>query len=86
MKFRHLKSQLNLQGEMVETLSLFLEGWINREIYGAKYANDNDTKNTKLYQTEAETKLPPFSRRRFQMHLFEWKCINFAEDFTEVYS
>ena len=26
---------------------------------------------------EAETKWPPFSRRHFQVHLFEWKCMNF---------
>ena len=26
---------------------------------------------------EAETKWPPFSRRHFQMHFLEWKCMNF---------
>ena len=27
-------------------------------------------------------KWPPFSRRHFQMHFLEWKCINFDWDFT----
>ena len=35
---------------------------------------------------EAETRWPPFPRRRFQMHFLEWKCINFDGDFTEVCS
>ena len=26
---------------------------------------------------EADTKWPPFSRRHFQMHFLEWKCMNF---------
>ena len=26
---------------------------------------------------EAETRWPPFSRRHFQMHFLQWKCINF---------
>ena len=29
------------------------------------------------YHIEAETKWPPFSRRHFQMHFLEWKCMNF---------
>ena len=32
---------------------------------------------------EAETKLPPFFGRHFQMHFLEWKCMNFTYDFTE---
>ena len=36
--------------------------------------------------TEAETKLPPFRIRHLQMHFLEWKCTNFAYDFTEVSS
>ena len=31
-------------------------------------------------------KWPPFCRRCFQMHFLEWKCVNFASDFTEVCS
>ena len=30
------------------------------------------------YHFEAETKLPPFRRRHFQMHFREWKCMNFT--------
>ena len=30
------------------------------------------------WHIEAETKLPPFRRRHFQMHFLKWKCINFA--------
>ena len=33
---------------------------------------------------EAETKWPTFSRRRFQMHFPEWKCINSNWYSTEV--
>ena len=33
-----------------------------------------------------QDKWPPFSRRHFQMHFLEWKCINFDSDFTEVCS
>ena len=29
------------------------------------------------FSTPAETRWPPFSRRHFQMHFLEWKCINF---------
>ena len=29
------------------------------------------------WHIEAETKWPPFSRRHFQIHFREWKCINF---------
>ena len=29
-------------------------------------------------------KWSPFSRWHFQMHILEWKCINFDKDFTEV--
>ena len=28
------------------------------------------------YHIEAETKLPPLSRRYFQMHFLEWKSLN----------
>ena len=35
---------------------------------------------------EAKTKLLSFSRQHFQMHYFEWKWRNFAEDFTEICS
>ena len=34
---------------------------------------------------EAETEWPPFTRRHFQMHFLEWKCMNFDWNFTEVY-
>ena len=30
-----------------------------------------------LEHLEAETKWPPFSRRHFQTHFLEWKCMNF---------
>ena len=33
---------------------------------------------------EAETNLSSFRRRHFEMHFREWKCLNFAWDFTEV--
>ena len=33
---------------------------------------------------EVETKWPPFSRRNFQMHFLEWKCMNSDKDFTEL--
>ena len=29
-----------------------------------------------VYLIEAETKWLPFSRRHFQMHFLEWKCIH----------
>ena len=29
-----------------------------------------------IYHIEAETKWPPFSRRHFEMHFREWKCMN----------
>ena len=35
---------------------------------------------------EAETKWPPFSRRHFQIHFLQWKCMNFAYIFIEVCS
>ena len=35
---------------------------------------------------EAETKLPPYHRRHFQVHFLEWKCMNFSKDLTEVCS
>ena len=38
------------------------------------------------YHIEAETRWSTFSRRYFQMHLLEWKCMNFDYDFTEVCS
>ena len=31
----------------------------------------------KVWHIEAETILPPFRRRHFQMHFHEWKCMNF---------
>ena len=34
----------------------------------------------------AETRWPPFSRRHFQMHFPEWKCVNFEWNFTELCS
>ena len=33
-----------------------------------------------------QDKWPPFSRRHFQMHFLQWKCINFDSNFTEVCS
>ena len=30
--------------------------------------------------------MSPFRRRHFEMHFLEWKCIDFDEYFTEVYS
>ena len=39
----------------------------------------------RLFNTEAETKWTPFTRRHFQMHFLEWKYVNFNWDFTEVY-
>ena len=43
---------------------------------------------TQLYlqHTEAKTRWPSFSRRHFQMHFIEWRCLNFAWYFTEVCS
>ena len=38
-----------------------------------------------LLHIEAEIKWQPFSRRHFEMHFLEWKCMNFAYDFTEVF-
>ena len=35
---------------------------------------------------EAETKWPPFRRRRFQRHFLEWKCMNFDWNSIEVCS
>ena len=37
-----------------------------------------------LTHNVAETRWPPFSRRHFQIHFLEWKCINFDVYFTEV--
>ena len=31
-------------------------------------------------------KWPTFTRRHFQIHFLEWKCVNFDEDFTEICS
>ena len=39
-----------------------------------------------LINTLRPSKWPPFSRRHFQMHFLEWKCMNFDWDFTEVCS
>ena len=36
-----------------------------------------DTAGWPLLHIEAETKWPTFSRRHFQMHFLEWKCISF---------
>ena len=41
--------------------------------------------NDLCLQIETETKWPPFSRRYFQMHFLEWKCMNFEWDFTELF-
>ena len=30
------------------------------------------------WHIKAETKLPPFRRRHFQMHFIEWDCLDFA--------
>ena len=38
------------------------------------------------YHIEAEAKWTPFHRQHFQMYFLEWKCMNFAYDFTEVCS
>ena len=35
---------------------------------------------------EAETRWPPFRRRHFQMHILEWKCMNYDWKITEVCS
>ena len=39
-----------------------------------------------MFMRSYETKLQPFSRRHFQMHFLQWKCMNFTSDFTEVCS
>ena len=39
-----------------------------------------------LQNTEAETKLTPFRRRHFQVHLLERKLLNFKWNFTEICS
>ena len=31
-------------------------------------------------------KWPPYSRRHFEIHFLEWKCMNFDQNFTEVCS
>ena len=31
-------------------------------------------------------KQTPFCRRHFQVHFLEWKCIDFDQNFTEIYS
>ena len=31
------------------------------------------------------TKWPPFRRRHIQMHFLEWKCVDFDQNFTEVF-
>ena len=33
---------------------------------------------TESWHIKAETKWPPFSRRHFQIHFIEWKCMNFG--------
>ena len=38
------------------------------------------------YHIEVETKWPPFLKRHFQMHLPEWRCMDFIQNFTETYS
>ena len=35
--------------------------------------------STRHYHIEVETKWLPFSRRHFQMHFHEWKCMNLTE-------
>ena len=39
-----------------------------------------------IWHIEAETKLPPFSRRHFQRHFLEWKCMNYDKDFNKTCS
>ena len=36
------------------------------------------------WHIEAKTKWPPFSRRHFQIHFLEWKCMNVDWKFTEI--
>ena len=35
---------------------------------------------------EAKTKCPPFCRQHFQMHSYEWKCINFIGEVSYCFS
>ena len=37
---------------------------------------DNKSAILQLKHIDAATKMLPFCRRHFQMHLFEWKCLN----------
>ena len=39
-----------------------------------------------IWHIEADTKWPPFRKRRFHMRFLEWKCRNFAQDFTAICS
>ena len=41
---------------------------------------------TQLFNTLRSTEWQPFSRRDYQIHFLEWKCIFFDKDFTEVCS
>ena len=55
-------------------------------VYSFEICLQLDAKYYVRQHIEAETRLPPFLRRPLPMHFLEWKCINFAYDFTEVSS
>ena len=68
------------------------EQWIGRIPFRGDGAILND-QHTAAYDKRTVTlthwgreKWPPFHRRHFQMHFLEWKCMNFAKDFTEFCS
>ena len=78
----------SLRQEWREILLNFAE---NATLHGLRYFSPTNSSTSRRWYTvsmawhiEAEIKLPPFRRRHFQMHVLESKCMNFAEDFTEV--
>ena len=56
------------------------EVWIQVEdqAYEKRFCLCPLNKSEAYKHIEAETKWTPFSRRHFQVHFCEWKCMNFA--------
>ena len=72
------------------TLNRPLNNHLLADLYrDSPYRRNNNAENTpkaSYYHIEAETRWPLFPRRHFQMHLLEWKSMNFAEDAIEICS
>ena len=71
----------------IKKMHLVSEGSHNQLVFQTRDHNQKQFNHFALLKhIDAETKWPLFSRRHFQVHFREWKCIHFDWNFNAVCS